>query len=90
MFPCFQVFNFQYLSVNTFTVSFDCQDAGGIGTFMWFLKLGHFPSIGTGLKIPPAAQQALQMTGSMPFGNMPGPAGDFSFLKKLLIYIYYL
>ncbi|KAF7653697.1 hypothetical protein LDENG_00079650 [Lucifuga dentata] len=29
---------------------------------------------GTGLKIPPAAQQALQMTGSMPFGNIPGAA----------------
>lgn len=33
-------------------------------------------SAGTGLKIPPAAQQALQMTGSIPFGGMGAPAGE--------------
>lgn len=31
---------------------------------------------GTGLKIPPAAQQALQMTGAIPFGGMGSPAGE--------------
>lgn len=34
------------------------------------------PATGTGLKIPPAAQQALQMTGSIPFGNIAAPAGE--------------
>lgn len=33
-------------------------------------------STGTGLKIPPAAQQALQMTGSMGFPNIGGPPGE--------------
>lgn len=33
-------------------------------------------STGTGLKIPPAAQQALQMTGSIAFGGIPPPAGE--------------
>lgn len=35
-----------------------------------------FLSTGTGLKIPPAAQQALQMTGSIPFGGIGAPAGE--------------
>lgn len=45
-----------------------------------------FPSLGTGLKIPPAAQQALQMTGSMPFGNMPGPAGGY--FSSFVVYLF--
>ncbi|KAJ0064740.1 hypothetical protein NL108_012977, partial [Boleophthalmus pectinirostris] len=39
-----------------------------------FIDCFHSPlilSTGTGLKIPPAAQQALQMTGSVQFGNAP-------------------
>jgi len=40
-----------------------------------FYNLPCFPS-GTGLKIPPAAQQALQMTGAIPFGNMSGSSGE--------------
>lgn len=34
-------------------------------------------SAGTGLKIPPAAQQALQMTGSIPFGNMAASGNKY-------------
>lgn len=43
---------------------------------------------GTGLKIPPAAQQALQMTGSIPFGNMAAPGQcDGSFLSSVELWL---
>lgn len=41
-----------------------------------FYKWERFLPPGTGLKIPPAAQQALQMTGSMSFPTIGGPPGD--------------
>ncbi|XP_053280135.1 RNA-binding protein 39b isoform X1 [Pleuronectes platessa] len=41
-------------------------DLGTTGRLQLMARLAE----GTGLKIPPAAQQALQMTGSIPFGNM--------------------
>lgn len=40
------------------------------------MQNNFFLSTGTGLKIPPAAQQALQMTGSIPFGGIGAPAGE--------------
>ncbi|XP_034393824.1 RNA-binding protein 39-like isoform X3 [Cyclopterus lumpus] len=45
-------------------------DLGTTGRLQLMARLAE----GTGLKIPPAAQQALQMTGSIPFGNMSGPS----------------
>ncbi|RVE70722.1 hypothetical protein OJAV_G00067100 [Oryzias javanicus] len=45
-------------------------DLGTTGRLQLMARLAE----GTGLKIPPAAQQALQMTGSIPFGNMAAPA----------------
>ncbi|KAM4610714.1 RNA-binding protein 39b isoform 1-T1 [Polymixia lowei] len=42
-------------------------DLGTTGRLQLMARLAE----GTGLKIPPAAQQALQMSGSIPFGNMP-------------------
>ncbi|KAM8831060.1 RNA-binding protein 39b isoform 2-T2 [Synchiropus picturatus] len=45
-------------------------DLGTTGRLQLMARLAE----GTGLKIPPAAQQALQMTGSIPFGNVPPPA----------------
>ncbi|XP_068453361.1 RNA-binding protein 39b [Clinocottus analis] len=44
-------------------------DLGTTGRLQLMARLAE----GTGLKIPPAAQQALQMTGSIPFGNIAGP-----------------
>ncbi|KAK0152547.1 RNA-binding protein 39 [Merluccius polli] len=41
-------------------------DLGTTGRLQLMARLAE----GTGLKIPPAAQQALQMTGSIPFGNV--------------------
>ncbi|XP_029911434.1 RNA-binding protein 39-like isoform X2 [Myripristis murdjan] len=41
-------------------------DLGTTGRLQLMARLAE----GTGLKIPPAAQQALQMSGSIPFGNM--------------------
>ncbi|XP_033942724.1 RNA-binding protein 39-like [Pseudochaenichthys georgianus] len=41
-------------------------DLGTTGRLQLMARLAE----GTGLKIPPAAQQALQMTGSIPFGNL--------------------
>uniref|UniRef100_A0A673A393 RNA-binding protein 39-like n=1 Tax=Sphaeramia orbicularis TaxID=375764 RepID=A0A673A393_9TELE len=50
-------------------------DLGTTGRLQLMARLAE----GTGLKIPPAAQQALQMTGSIPFGNItlfqPLPTG---------------
>ncbi|KAM3872603.1 RNA-binding protein 39-like [Diretmus argenteus] len=43
-------------------------DLGTTGRLQLMARLAE----GTGLKIPPAAQQALQMSGSIPFGNMSG------------------
>lgn len=43
--------------------------------------------LGTGLKIPPAAQQALQMTGSMAFGNIPGAGEIVHFAKDDGVFI---
>ncbi|XP_056279172.1 RNA-binding protein 39b isoform X1 [Pseudoliparis swirei] len=43
-------------------------DLGTTGRLQLMARLAE----GTGLKIPPAAQQALQMTGAIPFGNMSG------------------
>ncbi|XP_063738540.1 RNA-binding protein 39-like isoform X2 [Eleginops maclovinus] len=48
-------------------------DLGTTGRLQLMARLAE----GTGLKIPPAAQQALQMTGSIPFGNIsaqPAPS----------------
>uniref|UniRef100_A0A7N8WWT4 RNA binding motif protein 39b n=1 Tax=Mastacembelus armatus TaxID=205130 RepID=A0A7N8WWT4_9TELE len=45
-------------------------DLGTTGRLQLMARLAE----GTGLKIPPAAQQALQMTGSLPFGNLGAPA----------------
>ncbi|XP_008401686.1 RNA-binding protein 39-like [Poecilia reticulata] len=45
-------------------------DLGTTGRLQLMARLAE----GTGLKIPPAAQQALQMTGSIPFGGIPPPA----------------
>ncbi|KAM4563078.1 RNA-binding protein 39b isoform 4-T6 [Odontesthes bonariensis] len=45
-------------------------DLGTTGRLQLMARLAE----GTGLKIPPAAQQALQMTGSIPFGNMGAPS----------------
>uniref|UniRef100_A0A3Q1FPM2 RNA binding motif protein 39b n=1 Tax=Acanthochromis polyacanthus TaxID=80966 RepID=A0A3Q1FPM2_9TELE len=45
-------------------------DLGTTGRLQLMARLAE----GTGLKIPPAAQQALQMTGSIPFGNIAAPA----------------
>ncbi|XP_056129211.1 RNA-binding protein 39b [Lampris incognitus] len=42
-------------------------DLGTTGRLQLMARLAE----GTGLKIPPAAQQALQMSGTIPFGNMP-------------------
>uniref|UniRef100_A0A8C4HCT9 RNA binding motif protein 39b n=1 Tax=Dicentrarchus labrax TaxID=13489 RepID=A0A8C4HCT9_DICLA len=47
-------------------------DLGTTGRLQLMARLAE----GTGLKIPPAAQQALQMTGSIPFGNIAAPAGE--------------
>uniref|UniRef100_A0A7N6AXR8 RRM domain-containing protein n=1 Tax=Anabas testudineus TaxID=64144 RepID=A0A7N6AXR8_ANATE len=44
-------------------------DLGTTGRLQLMARLAE----GTGLKIPPAAQQALQMTGSIPFGNITVP-----------------
>uniref|UniRef100_A0A673A570 RNA-binding protein 39-like n=1 Tax=Sphaeramia orbicularis TaxID=375764 RepID=A0A673A570_9TELE len=44
-------------------------DLGTTGRLQLMARLAE----GTGLKIPPAAQQALQMTGSIPFGNITAP-----------------
>uniref|UniRef100_A0A671XHH1 RNA binding motif protein 39b n=1 Tax=Sparus aurata TaxID=8175 RepID=A0A671XHH1_SPAAU len=44
-------------------------DLGTTGRLQLMARLAE----GTGLKIPPAAQQALQMTGSIPFGNIAAP-----------------
>ncbi|XP_061760191.1 RNA-binding protein 39b isoform X1 [Nerophis ophidion] len=44
-------------------------DLGTTGRLQLMARLAE----GTGLKIPPAAQQALQMTGSIPFGNVSTP-----------------
>ncbi|XP_054465166.1 RNA-binding protein 39-like isoform X2 [Anoplopoma fimbria] len=44
-------------------------DLGTTGRLQLMARLAE----GTGLKIPPAAQQALQMTGSIPFGNISAP-----------------
>ncbi|KAK9514827.1 hypothetical protein VZT92_025514 [Zoarces viviparus] len=44
-------------------------DLGTTGRLQLMARLAE----GTGLKIPPAAQQALQMTGSIPFGNLSIP-----------------
>lgn len=41
-------------------------------------KVHSSSAVGTGLQIPPAAQQALQMSGSLAFGAVAG--------KKLPIY----
>uniref|UniRef100_A0A4W4DYT3 RRM domain-containing protein n=1 Tax=Electrophorus electricus TaxID=8005 RepID=A0A4W4DYT3_ELEEL len=43
-------------------------DLGTTGRLQLMARLAE----GTGLQIPPAAQQALQMTGSIPFANLPG------------------
>uniref|UniRef100_A0A3P8R5V5 RRM domain-containing protein n=1 Tax=Astatotilapia calliptera TaxID=8154 RepID=A0A3P8R5V5_ASTCA len=45
-------------------------DLGTTGRLQLMARLAE----GTGLKIPPAAQQALQMTGSIPFGGIGAPA----------------
>jgi len=45
-------------------------DLGTTGRLQLMARLAE----GTGLKIPPAAQQALQMSGSIPFGAMPTAA----------------
>ncbi|XP_067383663.1 RNA-binding protein 39b isoform X2 [Channa argus] len=45
-------------------------DLGTTGRLQLMARLAE----GTGLKIPPAAQQALQMTGSIPFGSIAAPA----------------
>ncbi|KAK5606584.1 RNA-binding protein 39 [Crenichthys baileyi] len=45
-------------------------DLGTTGRLQLMARLAE----GTGLKIPPAAQQALQMTGSIAFGGIPSPA----------------
>ncbi|XP_051913494.1 RNA-binding protein 39b isoform X1 [Hippocampus zosterae] len=45
-------------------------DLGTTGRLQLMARLAE----GTGLKIPPAAQQALQMTGSASYGNMATPA----------------
>ncbi|XP_034028576.1 RNA-binding protein 39b isoform X1 [Thalassophryne amazonica] len=45
-------------------------DLGTTGRLQLMARLAE----GTGLKIPPAAQQALQMTGSISFGNMAAPS----------------
>uniref|UniRef100_A0A8C6MMF5 RNA binding motif protein 39b n=1 Tax=Nothobranchius furzeri TaxID=105023 RepID=A0A8C6MMF5_NOTFU len=45
-------------------------DLGTTGRLQLMARLAE----GTGLKIPPAAQQALQMTGSIPFGGIAAPA----------------
>ncbi|XP_061534773.1 RNA-binding protein 39b isoform X2 [Phycodurus eques] len=47
-------------------------DLGTTGRLQLMARLAE----GTGLKIPPAAQQALQMTGSISYGNMGTPAED--------------
>ncbi|XP_061634538.1 RNA-binding protein 39b isoform X1 [Phyllopteryx taeniolatus] len=46
-------------------------DLGTTGRLQLMARLAE----GTGLKIPPAAQQALQMTGSISYGNMGTPSG---------------
>ncbi|XP_022526384.1 RNA-binding protein 39b isoform X5 [Astyanax mexicanus] len=43
-------------------------DLGTTGRLQLMARLAE----GTGLQIPAAAKQALQMTGSLPFGNLPG------------------
>ncbi|XP_071374573.1 RNA-binding protein 39-like [Centroberyx affinis] len=45
-------------------------DLGTTGRLQLMARLAE----GTGLKIPPAAQQALQMSGSIPFGNIAAAA----------------
>ncbi|XP_067096185.1 RNA-binding protein 39b isoform X3 [Osmerus mordax] len=45
-------------------------DLGTTGRLQLMARLAE----GTGLQIPPAAQQALQMSGSIPFGNMAAAA----------------
>ncbi|XP_077422590.1 RNA-binding protein 39b isoform X2 [Vanacampus margaritifer] len=45
-------------------------DLGTTGRLQLMARLAE----GTGLKIPPAAQQALQMTGSVSYGNMATPS----------------
>ncbi|XP_074500112.1 RNA-binding protein 39b isoform X1 [Sebastes fasciatus] len=50
-------------------------DLGTTGRLQLMARLAE----GTGLKIPPAAQQALQMTGSIPYGNISaGPQSQSS------------
>ncbi|XP_029690056.1 RNA-binding protein 39 isoform X1 [Takifugu rubripes] len=49
-------------------------DLGTTGRLQLMARLAE----GTGLKIPPAAQQALQMTGSMSFPTISGPPGEAS------------
>ncbi|XP_072305815.1 RNA-binding protein 39-like isoform X2 [Eucyclogobius newberryi] len=46
-------------------------DLGTTGRLQLMARLAE----GTGLKIPPAAQQALQMTGNVQFGNVPATGG---------------
>ncbi|XP_024148755.1 RNA-binding protein 39b isoform X1 [Oryzias melastigma] len=68
-------------------------DLGTTGRLQLMARLAE----GTGLKIPPAAQQALQMTGSIPFGNMAAPAsesgqqkaGVFAFLWRKTIITFF-
>ncbi|KAG7267301.1 hypothetical protein CRUP_000299 [Coryphaenoides rupestris] len=54
-------------------------DLGTTGRLQLMARLAE----GTGLKIPPAAQQALQMTGSIPFGNMVSSQGSASSAQQL-------
>lgn len=42
-----------------------------------------FLNKGTGLQIPPAAKQALQMSGSIPFSNFPGGEDFVVFFHSL-------
>uniref|UniRef100_A0A8D3BW03 RNA binding motif protein 39b n=1 Tax=Scophthalmus maximus TaxID=52904 RepID=A0A8D3BW03_SCOMX len=62
-------------------------DLGTTGRLQLMARLAE----GTGLKIPPAAQQALQMTGSIPFGNIAAPPGEaFRRHKKTFICLFFL
>ncbi|KAM4563074.1 RNA-binding protein 39b isoform 2-T4 [Odontesthes bonariensis] len=57
-------------------------DLGTTGRLQLMARLAE----GTGLKIPPAAQQALQMTGSIPFGNMGAPSGELIRCKTVGVF----
>ncbi|XP_032377820.1 RNA-binding protein 39 isoform X3 [Etheostoma spectabile] len=57
-------------------------DLGTTGRLQLMARLAE----GTGLKIPPAAQQALQMTGSIPFGNISAPTCEGLNNNKYLVY----